>query len=119
MLASTFGDYHDCHNHPRSYLSGTYYVHVPADPEELPGRADRRPGCITLYDPRSSANMTAIRGDPNVEPEHTVTPRAGLMLLWPAFVNHFVHPNLSRAPRVSVSFNVMLDWSDEYLPEQP
>ena len=23
------GDYHDLHNHPHSYLSGTYYVRVP------------------------------------------------------------------------------------------
>lgn len=113
-----FGDYHDYHNHPRSYLSGTYYVQVPTDVEALPGRSDRRPGRITLYDPRSSANRTAIRGDPNVEPEYTVAPCPGLMLVWPAFVNHFVHPNLSRRPRISISFNVMLEWSDDYLPEQ-
>jgi uncharacterized protein (TIGR02466 family) len=113
-----FGDYHDYHNHPRSYLSGTYYVQVPTEVEDLRGRGDLRPGRITLYDPRSTANMTAIRGDPNVEPEYTVTPTPGLMLVWPSFVNHFVHPNLSSTPRVSISFNVMLDWSDEYLPEQ-
>jgi len=30
----------------------------------------------------------------------------------------FVHPNLCEEPRVSVSFNVMLKWSEEYLPDQ-
>jgi hypothetical protein len=29
-----------------------------------------------------------------------------------------VHPNLSETPRISISFNVMLKWSDAYLPEQ-
>jgi len=113
-----FGDYHDYHNHPRAYLSGTYYVQVPARLPPRRGRKDVRPGRISLYDPRATVNMTAIKGDPYVEPEYTVTPRPGLMLMWPAFVNHFVHPNLAEEPRVSVSFNVMLAWSDDYLPAQ-
>ncbi len=113
-----FGDYHDYHNHPHAYLSGTYYVRVPEDREKLETRSDLRPGRITLYDPRACANMTAIKGDPYVEPEYTIAPQPGLILLWPAFLNHFVHPNLSKQPRLSVSFNVMLKWSDDYLPAQ-
>ncbi len=113
-----FGDYHDPHNHPHAYLSGTYYVTVPKGREELPTRKDARPGCISFYDPRGAVNMTAIKGDPQIEAEHTVRPEAGEILLWPAFVHHFVHPNLSKEPRVSVSFNLVLKWSDAYLPEQ-
>jgi len=113
-----FGDYHDYHNHPHAYLSGTYYVRVPTELEDLETRNDVRPGRLTLYDPRACANMTAIKGDPYIEPEYTVEPKSGMILLWPAFVNHFVHPNLSKQPRVSVSFNVLLKWSDDYLPSQ-
>ena len=113
-----FGDYHDFHNHPHAYLSGTYYVQLPTVMEKLETRDDVRPGRITFYDPRGAVNMTAIKGDPNIEPEHTVEPRPGMILLWPAFVNHFVHPNLSKQMRISVSFNVMLNWSDDYLPQQ-
>ena len=113
-----FGDYHDYHNHPHAYLSGTYYVRVPDDREPLETRKDSRPGRLTLYDPRACANMTAIRGDPYVDPEFTVEPRPGMVLLWPAFINHFVHPNLSRTPRISISFNVVLKWKDDYLPRQ-
>lgn len=112
------GDYHDPHNHPHAYLSGTYYVRVPDAAPVVGSRRDVRPGCISFYDPRGAVNMTAIRRDPNIEAEFTVTPRAGLILLWPAFLQHFVHPNLCRQPRVSISFNVVLKWSDEYLPEQ-
>jgi uncharacterized protein (TIGR02466 family) len=113
-----FGDYHDYHNHPHAYLSGTYYVRIPTRQEKLRTRSDSRPGRITLYDPRASVNMTAIKGDPYIEAEYTIEPEAGLVLLWPAFLNHFVHPNLSKEPRISISYNVMLDWSDEYLPAQ-
>lgn len=113
-----FGDYHDLHNHPHSYLSGTYYVQVPTDHVDLPGRSDRRPGAISFYDPRPQANMTAIRDDPQIEAEHTVLPEAGMILLWPSFLHHFVHPNLSQTARISVSFNVVLNWSQELLPRQ-
>ena len=113
-----FGDYHDYHNHPRSYLSGTYYVKVPAGTEKLKLRRDVRSGCISFYDPRYSVNMTSIKGDPYVDPEYTVRPEPGMLLLWPSFINHFVHPNLSRQLRLSISFNVNLKWSDSYLPEQ-
>ena len=113
-----FGDYHDAHNHPRAYLSGTYYVKMPAAIEPLKTRSDVRPGCITFYDPRPGVNMTAIKGDPYVNPEHTVKPEPGMLLMWPAFINHFVHPNLSKETRVSISYNIMLKWSDDYLPEQ-
>ena len=112
------GDYHDPHNHPHAYLSGTYYVRVPESAPQAGARRDLRPGCISFYDPRGAANMTAIRGDANIEAEHTVRPRDGTILLWPAFLTHFVHPNLSDEPRISVSFNVVLKWSDDYLPDQ-
>jgi uncharacterized protein (TIGR02466 family) len=113
------GDYHDPHNHPHCYLSGTYYVQVPTERAPLKSRKDVRPGAITFYDPRGPAvNMNAIRGDPYVNPEHTVMPAPGQILLWPAFLMHFVHPNLSETPRISISFNVMLKWSDAYVPAQ-
>ncbi len=112
------GDYHDPHNHPHAYLSGTYYVAVPERPATPDNRPDVRPGCISFYDPRGAANMTAIRGDPQVEAEHTVAPTPGLLLLWPAFLLHFVHPNLATEPRISISYNVILKRPTDYLPRQ-
>lgn len=111
-----FGDYHNLHNHPHSWLSGTYYVQVPTEQKSLPGRSDRNPGAISFFDPRPQANMMAVRGDPQVEAEHRVMPEDGEILIWPAFLHHLVHPNLSDEPRVSVSFNIILKWKDSYLP---
>jgi uncharacterized protein (TIGR02466 family) len=112
------GDYHDPHNHPHCYLSGTYYVKVPSTGGQGRQRADVRPSCITFYDPRSGFNMQSIRNDPYIEPEFTVLPSPGLLMLWPASLMHFVHPNLSDATRVSISFNIILKWSNDYLPRQ-
>jgi len=113
-----FGDYHDLHNHPHAYLSGTYYVRVPKQPDMRETRKDLRPGAISFYDPRGAVNMSAIKDDPQIEAEYTLRPEAGEILMWPAFLFHFVHPNLSDEPRVSVSFNLVLKWSDGYLPRQ-
>lgn len=111
-----FGDYHNLHNHPYSWLSGTYYVQIPDKNRELPGRSDLDPGAISFFDPRPQANMNAIKRDAQVNPEHRVQPRPGDILLWPAFVHHLVHPNLSDQMRVSISFNVVLRWHDRYMP---
>lgn len=110
-----FGDYHNLHNHPHSWLSGTYYVAVP-EGREAGSRSDLDPNAISFFDPRPQANMTAIRGDGQVDPEHRVLPRGGDLLVWPAFLHHLVHPNLAQEARISVSFNVVLKWRDTYLP---
>ena len=111
-----FGDYHNLHNHPHSWLSGTYYVRVPPDERPEGTRSDLNPNAISFFDPRPQANMLAIKGDPQVDPEHRIDPTAGELLIWPGFLHHLVHVNLAREARLSVSFNVVLRWRDEYLP---
>ncbi len=112
------GDYHDPHNHPHCYLSGTYYLKVPTKRPGSRQRSDVRPNAITFYDPRTGFNMQSIRDDPYVEPEFTVLPEPGLLMMWPASLMHFVHPNLSDEKRISISFNIILKWSNDYLPKQ-
>lgn len=112
------GDYHDPHNHPHAYLSGTYYLKIPGEGSARKQRADVRPNRISFYDPRTGFNMNSIRKDPYVDPEHTVLPTPGLLMMWPGSLMHFVHPNLSDETRISLSFNIVLKWSDDYLPTQ-
>ena len=112
------GDYHDPHNHPHCYLSGSYYVKMPKTLSARRQRSDVRPNQITFYDPRTPFNMQSIKGDPYIDPEFTVLPEPGLLMLWPSSLMHFVHPNLSDKIRVSISFNIMLKWADHYLPTQ-
>ena len=44
------GDYHDAHNHPHSYLSGTYYLKVPSTKKNYP--------TAQIFDPIISLFMT-------------------------------------------------------------
>jgi len=57
------GDHHAPHTHPRCYLSGTYYVRVPAPPAgaSIPGV---HPASISFYDPRTGASMIAAPAIP-------------------------------------------------------
>ena len=111
------GDYHNLHNHPHSWLSGTYYVSVPDQSKAATFRSDLNPCAISFFDPRPQANMNSIRSDGQVDPEHRIMPLNGDLLLWPAFLHHLVHPNMSDSPRISISFNVVLKWKNEYIPK--
>lgn len=102
------GDHHGPHTHPKSYLSGTYYVRVPPAPAALDD-SRARPGCISFYDPRPGANMITIGTEPDARPVHVMCPRDGTLLMWPSPLLHYVHPNLSEALRISISFNVVMD----------
>ena len=109
------GDYHNLHNHPHAWLSGTYYLSVPKQPQSDELRDDINPGAISFYDPRGSANMSALRDDGQFDPEYRRLPEAGELFLWPAFLHHFVHPNLADDQRISLSFNVVVTNKSQFL----
>ncbi len=103
-----YGDHHAPHTHPKSYLSGTYYVRVP----EAAASVDdprAKPGCISFYDPRTAANMVTAGTEYDARPSHVVRPSAGTLLVWPSPLQHCVHPNLSHEQRISISFNLMVN----------
>lgn len=88
------------HDHPGSFWSGTYYIHVP-DADE----ADPRAGAIEFLDPRGSIGTNANFETPFTRGKFTVRPMSGTCLLWPSFLRHWVHPNRSPQERVTVAFN--------------
>ena len=45
-----FGDYHNLHNHPHSWASGTYYARVPSGEAPAGGRSDRDPNAIDVLE---------------------------------------------------------------------
>ena len=71
------GDYHNLHNHPHSWLSGTYYINVPDQSEAEIFRNDLNPASISFFDPRPQANMNSIKNDKQVDPEYRVLPNSG------------------------------------------
>ena len=105
------GDYHNLHNHPHSWLSGTYYVSVPDQSDADTFRSDLNPSAISFFDPRPQANVLLpdIKdATPFNSHTYAVTPEPGQMIIFPSWLAHRVAINRSKQERISLSFNVML-----------
>jgi uncharacterized protein (TIGR02466 family) len=95
------GSYHAPHSHPDSAWSGVYYV----DAGQI--AADRSlSGVLEFIDPRAGVEAVTAPGDPYGEPMR-VRPEAGLIVIFPSWLYHWVHPYAGHTPRIAVSFNVM------------
>jgi uncharacterized protein (TIGR02466 family) len=94
---SRTGNYHRMHNHPSSSWSGVYYVSSSSQPNSLAG-------VLEFYDPRPFTEMVYTPGSPYGQ-RMLVRPVPGLMVLFPSWLYHFVHPYNSDEPRISIAFN--------------
>jgi uncharacterized protein (TIGR02466 family) len=92
------GDINFQHVHPDAKVSGVYYVSVPPAP---PG-ASAEEGAIMFVDPRPRAHMNRVQ---NQTTEITVTPKAGMMILFPAYYEHAVIPFRGSGVRTCIAFN--------------
>lgn len=97
--------FHGIHNHPRSVLSGTYYVQTSSESApiifENPLNIYRGHDC-TVEKPEDHSPFTSPILGINAEPN--------TMLVWPSWLYHHVPRHTSTLPRISLSFNV------DYLP---
>lgn len=98
------GDYNQLHTHPKAHISGVYYVRTPS-PEQSK---------IWFYDPRHAYKHHPLNHDSKkiIEERHTnlwaevhFTPQEGRLILFPAYLEHSVDPNMSDNDRISLSFN--------------
>ena len=96
------GDRNLLHCHPGSFLSGVYYVKVP---HGMSG------GQVLFRDPRGPA--VAMYEAPQIELPWVGTgvgipfsPVTGLLLLFPAWLEHRVEPFAGDGERISVAFNL-------------
>jgi uncharacterized protein (TIGR02466 family) len=83
--------------HPVSWLSGVYYVGVPAGMAQ----ADPQAGWIEFGAPPEDLITTS-------EPElHAVQPREGRLLLFPSWLYHRTWPFEAEAARISIAFDLV------------
>lgn len=87
------------HTHPTYAWSGVYYVAVPPPP--VVGDA----AALELFDPRPPIGYAPIQGAGCFQDSRRVQPEAGQLLLFPAYLRHWVYPNTGPTERVSVAFN--------------
>jgi hypothetical protein len=102
------GDFRPLANQPGAQLAGMYVLSWPSQHDRAGERDDRLPGYVSFYDPRVAMNMNAIKRDPYHGYHRSLQPRAGLLLLWPAHISYFLHPNFSEHPAMRVAFDVLL-----------
>jgi uncharacterized protein (TIGR02466 family) len=95
------GDSNVLHCHPGSFLSATYYVSVP------PGM---KGGEIYFRDPRGPA--VAMYETPGIDLPWVgsgvgvpFTPATGLLIMFPAWLEHRVEPFGGEGERISIAFN--------------
>jgi hypothetical protein len=62
-------------------------------------------GVLEFLDPRAGVEAVTAPGDPYGEPVR-VRPEAGLIVIFPSWLYHWVHPYVGHTPRIAVSFNV-------------
>ncbi len=96
---SMYRDGHETwHLHPSGWLSGVYYVEVPKIPHDPSGRAGTIEFGSNPFD-REPASAEW--------PRLSVTPRAGLLLLFPSYFAHRTWPTGVTKPRICVAFDVL------------
>ncbi len=94
------GGYSRPHHHGEAHWSGVYYVD---SGEELPPPD----GCLSFLDPRGGLNAP----DPLqlFLTKHDLKPQDGLLVFFPGWLGHYVHPYTGTRPRVSIAFNLQLN----------
>jgi uncharacterized protein (TIGR02466 family) len=97
------GDFNQVHIHPGCQWSGVYYV----SPGEYDDDDVDFPGQLQIHDPRERADMVQHPGTPFGYP-FRIQPRAGMMVIFPAWLSHSVNVFYSKTTRISVSFNAEL-----------
>jgi uncharacterized protein (TIGR02466 family) len=91
------GGFNFLHMHEGSLLSGSFYLCVP------PGS-----GAFVFRDPRPGVLHGSIKGGvPNGHADVHLTPSAGLLVLFPCWMEHYVEPHDSDEPRITIAFNVL------------
>lgn len=93
------GNYAKPHVHPNSNVSGVYYVDAGDAPMDEPNS-----GVLELLDPRHRPGMFETAGTLPFD-SYRIVPKTGALLLFPAWLYHYVHPYQETRPRLSVAFN--------------
>jgi uncharacterized protein (TIGR02466 family) len=97
------GDYNAVHVHPRNHLSVVYYVAAgrPTSDNDMNGR-------LELRDPRPAATFCRTPGSTRNE-AILIQPEPGLMAVFPAWIEHWVHPFRGEGQRISIAINIAFD----------
>lgn len=98
------GNYAKAHVHPMSNLALVYYVDVGDHAADGP---DDISGAIEFLDPRNRAHMFT---SPGMDSRDSLLsrPEDGVLLVFPSWLYHTVHPYRGKRPRISIASNATI-----------
>jgi uncharacterized protein (TIGR02466 family) len=89
------GGFNFLHLHEGSLLSGSFYLKVPSGS-----------GAFVFRDPRPGVIHGSVKGAvPNGHSDVHLAPSAGLLVLFPCWMEHYVEPHANDEPRITLAFN--------------
>jgi uncharacterized protein (TIGR02466 family) len=89
------GGFNFLHMHEASLLSGSFYLKVPAGS-----------GALCFRDPRAGVLHGRVKGSvPNGHGDVRLKPSAGLIVLFPSWMEHYVEPHETDEARICIAFN--------------
>jgi predicted Zn-dependent protease len=88
--------FHMSHVHPRGWISSAFYVQLPH--VMIAGRTDE--GILSFGKP-------GILTTPALEPEYSIRPAPGMLVLFPSYFWHGTVPFQSPQPRLTVAFDAV------------
>ncbi|HEV7137123.1 MAG TPA: tetratricopeptide repeat protein [Steroidobacteraceae bacterium] len=88
--------FHMSHVHPRGWISSAFYVALP----DVMADTGTDEGVLSFGKP-------GILTTPLLEPEYTIRPTPGMLVLFPSYFWHGTIPFQSRQPRLTVAFDVV------------
>jgi uncharacterized protein (TIGR02466 family) len=97
------GDYNMLHMHPGNHWSVVYYVATGRLDPDTPMN-----GRIELRDPSPAASFARMPGFNTGQPM-LIRPQPGTMLVFPAWIEHSVHPFYGEGHRISIAINVAIE----------
>jgi uncharacterized protein (TIGR02466 family) len=101
------GQYNSVHDHAGATWSGVYYVSGGE-----PDNDDPLNGKLELLDPRIGVNV--FGGEEGLfGGRYFVEPMPGLMVIFPGWLKHMVHPFTGSGERISISFNVNVQFQQQ------
>ena len=98
------GHFHRAHTHPGAMLSGVYYIQAGTRDAAHPAA-----GLLELIDPRPTPTELSALFQLGGQRE-VILPQTLHLVLFPSTLMHYVNTYVGDEPRISVGFNITIDW---------
>ena len=107
------GSLHFPHTHGHTTFAGVFYVKIPKTTKTTNDNDLIKPGYIEFLDPRNDVSGWAcgindFQQSLAFDQRMLLEPKEGNLLVFPAWLKHWVYPNVDNEERISISFNYRL-----------